>query len=295
MGCKICGCRDIEVIYDDYIRDGAPGTLTKDKIKMYQCKECRTIWHDHEEGENDDYYQSKEYRDKLEGTTELSDYYRLHDFEVLDKFNYCGTEIFRNKTVADIGCGGGGFLDFLSGVASKIIAIEPSAEYRKTLIERGYQSYTYAKDALKEWNNKVDVVTSFDVIEHVDDVVDFMEDVYNLLPAGGKGIIGTPSDCPVMRTLLGKTYEQALLYSYQHNWILSIDGFDKCCRKAGFLKVEIKSVQRYGISNMIAWIKENKPMGHIEYDLVTKTLNNVYKSELEKQGLGDYLIAYVEK
>ncbi len=46
---------------------------------------------------------------------------------------------------------------------------------------------------------------------------------------------------------------------------------------------------------MIAWLKEKKPMGHIEYDFVTNSLNNVYKSELEKQGLGDYLIAYVEK
>ena len=30
------------------------------------------------------------------------EFYRLHDKETLDKFKYIGTEIFRNRNVADI-------------------------------------------------------------------------------------------------------------------------------------------------------------------------------------------------
>lgn len=295
MYCEICGNTNVEVIFDDYIRDGALGTLTKDKYKMYQCQSCKTIWHKHGVDSNLDFYESKEYRDKLEGTAEVLDYYRLHDFEVLDKFIYCGTTIFRHKNIADIGCGGGGFLDFLSGVGKNIVAVEPSAEYRMSLKERGYYPYAYMKDAQKDWKGKLDVITSFDVIEHVDNTVDFMKDVYDLLGDGGKGIIGTPTDCPIMRRLLGKEYEQSLLYSYQHNWILSKESLEICCRKAGFSKVEIRTIQRYGMSNMIAWLNEKKPMGHISYDFVSETLDRVYKSELEKNDLGDYIIAYVEK
>ena len=295
VNCEICGGKDISIVYDDYIRDGAPGTLTPIKYKMYQCNCCKTIWHEHSKSENDEYYTSKEYRNRLEGTTELEKYYSMHDFEVLDKFNYCGTTIFRNATVADIGCGGGGFLDFLKGVAKEIIAIEPSAEYQKTLKERGYYTYTYASNAIKEWGGNVDVVTSFDVIEHVDNTVEFMKDVFNLLSEGGRAIIGTPTDCPLMRELLGHVYEQGLLYSYQHNWILSEDGFKLCCQKAGFSKIKIKYVQRYGISNMIEWIKNKKPSGHTHFEFVTDVLDKTYKSELEKSGLADYIIAYVEK
>lgn len=105
MNCKICGNEKSEVIYDDFIRDGAPGMMTKEKYKMYQCTKCGTIWHDNG-ASNDDYYQTKEYREKVDNASSLEDYYRMHDSEILDKFNYCGTEIFRNATVADIGCGG---------------------------------------------------------------------------------------------------------------------------------------------------------------------------------------------
>ncbi len=295
MKCEICGNSNINIIYDDYIRDGAPGTHTNIKYKMYQCDKCGTIWHDHSQKENETYYESKEYRDKLEGTALIDDYYRLHDFEVLDKFNYCGTTIFRNKTVADIGCGGGGFLDFLAGVSSDIVAIEPSLEYRNSLKKRGYHAYPYASDALPEWNGKIDVVTSFDVIEHVDDPIAFMKDVYDLLGEGGRGIIGTPTDCPVMRKLLGHVYEQKLLYSFQHIWILSKEGFELCCQNAGFKKVRIEFVQRYGLSNLVTWVAEREPKGHVEFDFVSKTLDSTYRRELEKQGLGDYIIAHVEK
>lgn len=295
MNCDICGNSNISIIYDDYIRDGAPGTLTKIKYKMYQCQTCRTIWHEHKKDENVDYYQSKDYRNKLEGTADLGDYYRLHDFEVYDKFTYCGTEIFRNANVADIGCGGGGFLDFLSGVSDNIVAIEPSAEYRKSLAERGYHTYTYASEAAKDWNNKLDVVTSFDVIEHVDNPTDFMKDVYSLLAESGKAIIGTPTDCPIMRELIGKDYEQGLLYSFQHIWILSEDGFRKCCENAGFTKVVIKQYQRYGLSNMLVWLRDKKPKGHVKFDFVSDSLDSVYRHEIEKAGQGDYIVAYVEK
>jgi len=295
MICKICGNEDVNVIYDDFIRDGAPGTLTKIKYKMYQCQNCKTIWHDNLDGSNEDYYTSKEYRNKLEGTANILDYYKMHDYEVLDKFKYCGTTVFRNKVVADIGCGGGGFLDFLSGVASDIVAIEPSQEYRNSLSQRQYHTYDFAENAKKDWLSKVDVVTSFDVIEHVDDPIAFMKDVYDLLKDGGIGVIGTPTDCPVMRALLGKDYEQGLLYSFQHIWILSDDGFLRCCRKAGFDNVQIQAVQRYGISNMISWVKEKKPMGHIRYDFVTDALDASYRHELEQTGQSDYIVAYVRK
>ena len=163
------------------------------------------------------------------------------------------------------------------------------------MAERGYHTYTYASEAAKDWNNKLDVVTSFDVIEHVDNPTDFMKDVYSLLAESGKAIIGTPTDCPIMRELIGKDYEQGLLYSFQHIWILSEDGFRKCCENAGFTKVVIKQYQRYGLSNMLVWLRDKKPKGHVKFDFVSDSLDSVYRHEIEKAGQGDYIVAYVEK
>lgn len=291
--CPICGSSNIKIIYDDKIRNGAIGTLTDVNYQMYQCNDCETIWHKKID-DSKTYYQSAQYRQELEHTADIHDYYANHDKEVLEKLEYTSTDIFRNKIVSDIGCGGGSFLDFVSQAAHKTVAIEPSEEYRKGLTEKGYTVYPYAVDAIKA-GEQCDVVTSWDVIEHVDDPASFMADVYNLLQNGGVGIIGTPSDCPVMRGLLGHEYEQKQLFSYQHPWILSQKSFELISRKAGFSDVNVVTKQRYGIGNMIAWLKDRKPEGHISYDFITRQVNDAYVRSIEEQDMGDYLVAYVRK
>lgn len=297
MKCKICGHEKIAVIYNDYIRDGAVETLTENKYKMFQCEKCGVIWHDINEEVNAQFYQSAQYRLALEKDAAIGHYYELHDREVLEKLQYTGTDIFRNKIVADIGCGGGSFLDFVSGAAAKTIGIEPSSLYREQLVQKGHDTYAYASQANADYKGAVDVITSFDVIEHVDNPLDFLKDVYNLLKCDGKGyaVIGTPSDAPVMRELLGKVYEQKLLYSFQHPWILSEKSYKILCEKAGFSEIRIVQKQRYGMGNMISWLLYKKPAGHSSYDFISETLDGAYRNEIEKAGLADYLIAYLKK
>lgn len=213
MKCKICGSENTDIIYNDLIRDGGLGQYTKKPIKIFQCKNCDVIWHDNEIADVKEYYETEEYRNELEGSSEEEKFYELHDKETLDKLNYTGTTIFRNKVVADIGCGCGAFLDYISGVAREVVAVEPSLKYRNIMSRKGFSTYSYADEAKKLYANKIDVITSFDVIEHVQSPESFIKDVYDLLTAGGKAIIGTPTDAPVMRSLLGKDYEKKLLFS----------------------------------------------------------------------------------
>lgn len=108
MKCKLCNCEDVAVTYDGRIRNGKVGNYTNGKIKMFRCQKCRTIWHDSMDRDYKEYYQSEEYRNELEGTSDVDEFYRMHDGESLEKFRYTGTEIFRDKVVADVGCGAGG-------------------------------------------------------------------------------------------------------------------------------------------------------------------------------------------
>lgn len=186
MRCKLCGSSRLNQMYEGIIRDGGLGRYTEEPIKIWKCNDCDVIWHN---GVNDleNYYESEEYRNALEGSSDLELFYKLHDKETLDKFQYTGTELFRQKTIADVGCGAGAFLDFLKGVAKEIVAIEPLAAYRHVMDEKGYHTYAYVEGAIKEWRNRVNVVTSFDVIEHVDNPQEFLSNIYDLLMAGGAG------------------------------------------------------------------------------------------------------------
>lgn len=292
--CKLCGSANIDITYNGVIRDGSINSKTKNPVQMYQCKECGVIWHEDLKNYSE-YYESETYRKELENTSEIADFYVNHDFECLDKFNYTGCEIFRDKIVADIGCGGGGFLDYLSGVAKKVIGIEPSEKYRTSMEKRKIETFSYAEKAAEVYKNQVDVVVSFDVIEHVENPVDFLADVYNLLKEGGQAIIGTPTDAPVMRELLGTVYEENLLFSTQHIWVLGEKSLKLCAKKAGFTSSEVKYKQRYGMGNMISWLINKKAMGHKSYGFITDTMDSVWRGQLEAQGLSDYVLIYLHK
>lgn len=295
MKCKICGSENTDIIYNDLIRDGGLGQYIKKPIKIFQCKNCDVIWHDNEIADVKEYYETEEYRNELEGSSEEEKFYELHDKETLDKLNYTGTTIFRNKVVADIGCGCGAFLDYISGVAREVVAVEPSLKYRNIMSRKGFSTYSYADEAKKLYANKIDVITSFDVIEHVQSPESFIKDVYDLLTAGGKAIIGTPTDAPVMRSLLGKDYEKKLLFSTQHLWILSEKNLRIISEKCGFKNIDIKYYQRYGIDNMLGWLKDKEPKSEIKQKFITETLNNVWKAQLVDNGLADYIVLYLEK
>lgn len=296
MKCQICGSENIELDYEGHIRDGATNVKTEEKVKIFRCTDCGVIWHHKTEEKNyEEYYVSEDYRRELESTSDIIDFYRMHDYESFDKFTYVGTEMSRNKIVTDIGCGGGAFLDYLSGVAKEVIAIEPSKTYRSEMEKKGYRTYAFTDEAIKDNKNKIELAVSFDVIEHVDDPQEFLNDIYHLLSSGGKAIIGTPTETPIMRELLGPIYEENLLFSTQHLWIFSDRNLKLMAEKAGFNKIEVKYKQRYGLGNLLAWMQYHKPKGHFKYGFITETMDEVWKRECEAQGLSDYILLYLEK
>lgn len=292
MKCKICGSSSYIIEYNGLIREGSVGRCTKDKVEIFKCTECETLWHNC--GNSGNYYTSEEYRKSVDGSSLIEDFYKLHDAESLDKFKYCGTEKFRGKVVADIGCGGGAFLDYINTVAERVIAIEPSEEYQKQLKKKGIAVYTYAEDALKEWKEKVDVIVSFDCIEDVDEPEVFLKEAYELLSSHGEAIIGTPTDAPVMRSLLGEEYDR-FLFCIQHPWILGKKSFEVMAKKIGIKNYICKFYQRYGLGNCLYWLSNRKPGKHTSYDFISKGVDELWKYELSRQELADYLVFEMKK
>ncbi len=293
--CKICGGDDVHIEYDGIIRDGGLGKYTRKPVKMYRCNQCKVIWH--EPMKNlDEYYTSDEYRLSLEGTINEADFYNLHDKESIDKLMYTGM-VYRDKVVADIGCGCGAFIDLISGISKDVIAIEPTQAYREILSRKGYKVYRYAKNALEDFKESVDVVTSFDVIEHVESPLRFMQDVYELLKNGGKAYIGTPTETPVMRKLLGECYERKLLFSTQHLWVLGESSLRKIVESSGFAKdnVRVKYFQRYGISNVLGWLKYQEPGKKVNDEMVNDAMDKAWRCGIEEQGLSDYIVLCIIK
>lgn len=294
MRCKLCNDENIKIIYHGEIKTGLLDGYTKEKWPVYQCQSCKVIWNEAQNEEAKDFYESGEYRERVDGDKSIQIFLNKYDEQVLDKFIMTGTGIFRNKVVADIGCGGGCFLDFISGVADTVIAVEPTLSYHEELKNKNYKVYSYSSEACVDYANGVDVITSFDVIEHVPEPKRFVKNIYELLKESGQFIIGTPTDYPVLRQLLGERFDK-FIFQVQHPWIFSEKSLQFLFEEAGFKNFVIEKKQKYGLGNLLHWLNEKEPRGNSTYDFITPTMNAAYMSQMEEMGNSEYLIVRGEK
>ena len=291
--CAICGSSETVVIYNGKIRNGAPGHMTDYDVEVFRCSECYAIWHK-KVSEINHFYTSDNYREIMGETATLSDYYRKHDAEILDKLIYSGTSIYRDKLFMDIGCGGGGFADYVRGVARSIVLVEPNENFATQLRNKGYEVFSYSNEAVLKYANAVELITSYDVIEHVDNPCGFLRLIYKLLVPGGNAFIGTPTEYPVLRELLGTEFD-SFVFSTQHLWVFSQRSLELMAYECGFSRIEVKFYQRFGIGNLISWLQTSEPRGEAIYSFITPALNSLYKNEMAKENTAEYLVLELEK
>lgn len=288
--CKICSSIGLKVVYQGPIRIGKFGSLSEQPHAIMQCPTCHAKELPNTFGSAGEYYQGEAYRKEVDGEVEASDYFRLHDGEQLRNLSVTGTGMFRNKVIADVGCGAGSFLDGVRGHAARAIAIEPYSTFRTSLAVRGYSCYPYIRDALAEHAEKVDVATSFSVLEHVEDPLDFLKGMRSLLAPGGKAVISTPNADDILLEALPESYP-SFFYRKAHLWYFNAEGLTRLLSLAGFPSVKIVFHQRFGLGNFLGWMKEARPQGDTRPSYVSATLDAAWKAELERSGRCDYLYA----
>lgn len=122
--------------------------------------------------------------------------------------------------ILDYGCSTGLFVDFLK-----------SRGYHAT----GYDPYVSAFSDRSILNNQFDYVSSQDVIEHVADPRELVDEYAGLLKAGGKLLIGTPNASEIS---LNERYSMELHQPY-HRHILSESALTTLCERAGLRRVAV--------------------------------------------------------
>jgi len=101
------------------------------------------------------------------------------------------------KNVCDIGCGAGYGSNYLAQTAKKVIAMDISADaidWASKYFSRDNIKFLTA-DAVDQWpiEDKFDVITSFETMEHVERPEIFLERIYNHLLPGGMLFLSVPN------------------------------------------------------------------------------------------------------
>ena len=286
--CLICGATGLQGFYRGPIRTGSFGKSSAKEAEITRCPACGAQYLPPVMEDMAAYYQSGNYRQDLDQGNTVEKYFQLSDDEQTFKAEILGFHQLRNRVVADVGCGGGSFLDLAKGAASRTLAIEPDQNYHASLAQRGHEVFPYASAALAQYRGGVDVAVSFSVIEHIERPREFLAEIRALLKPGGKLLLSTPNArdflleiCPEYR---------AFFYRKVHLWYFDGDALRHLAKLAGFDRCEIQFKHRFDLSNFFIWLRDHRPsgLGAIPLD---QTVNALWAQSLEKAGRSDYLYA----
>lgn len=182
-----------------------------------------------------------------------------------------GTERVRPRLL-DIGCGLGYFLDVAQDVGFDVTGVEfnPGA-VRKMREKYAFPVHEGAVETLAVPAGSFDVVTMFDVIEHLHDPFGTLECMYKLLRPGGMVAISTMDSESIMSRLLGKRLED-FRRTREHLYFFSRKSITKILESRGFSVYKIRS---YGHTFELAFLFErmviiNRPIFLSARWLVTK-------------------------
>jgi SAM-dependent methyltransferase len=207
-----------------------------------------------------DIYASTECRCLLDEATDTVGFFAEHDILQLQNLSVLWPESLRNKTIADVGCAAGSFLDHVRGIAGRTIAIEPCASYHDHLRQRKHTVYTYANVAEQQEPGSVDFAFTFCFIEHAPNPRAFLADIARLLKPDGRLLVSTPNRRDLLMDLLPQDYP-GFFYRSVYKWYFDTTSFARCAGEAGFHVAENRCVHRFGLSNALRWLRERRPGG----------------------------------
>jgi len=285
--CEICGGADWVEVYRGAVRDGAFGSL-RDQAVIAQCNGCGVQRLSEDCCIPDSHYETGEYRARLKQELDAESYFSGHDHLQIFALQTIPLPQLRGKTVADIGCAGGSFLDHVKGLAGRTLAVEPFQEYHQSLGERGYEVFSYAEQAAAKARGQVDFAFSFQVIEHTANPRRFLAGIAPLLGPDGSLYISTPNRRDILMALLPDDYP-AFFYRVVHRWYFDAESLAECARLAGYEVSEVHHVHRYGMANALRWLWDRKPTGNAPMAGIDRTADQLWKAQMEGAGTSDCL------
>jgi len=285
--CEICGNTHWTEVYCGSVRDGAFGAV-RDNASVAACSECGTQRLGEEWCIPDSYYETGEYRTYLKQELDTNAYFEKHDW--LQKFalQTIPLEDLREKTIADVGCAGGSFLDHVHGIVGKAYAIEPCQEFHQSLLERDYGVFSFANEVPPDVHGTLDYAFSYQVIEHTKNPKAFLDDIRPLLKPDGVLYLSTPNRRDILMHLLADDYP-SFFYRVVHRWYFDAASLEACAKLAGFKVAKTHFVHRYNMANAMRWLRDKKPTGNVPEPSLDHMADKFWQGWLENTGASDCL------
>lgn len=147
------------------------------------------------------------------------------------------------SSVLDVGCATGGFLKCAEQAGYQVMGVEVSAFAAQKAATKGLKIMNCDLPAAGLPTGQYDAVTLWDVIEHLDNPLPTLTEVYRLLRPGGVLFLTTGDAGSRWAKIAGRYWQ--LLTPPQHLYFYNLRSLGKALELSGFF---LKDVWRYGKS-----------------------------------------------
>ena len=163
--------------------------LIKEEIKYFECAECSLRF----------FYPLITGDERFYKSLQNFDWYYVDDKL---EYQYAKDYVLAGDVVLDVGSGKGAFSKHVSEKNGEFIGLDFSENAKIMAQENGIDIRLESiLDYADKYPESVDVVTSFQVLEHIDDPKSFLEAKLRALKVGGKMIIAVPSEDSFLSTV----------------------------------------------------------------------------------------------
>ncbi|WP_299015062.1 class I SAM-dependent methyltransferase [uncultured Polaribacter sp.] len=139
-----------------------------------------------------DFYKSEAYISHTDSNTSVFDkvYQLVRNYTLKQKLNLLNSFQTEAKTVLDVGAGTGDFLQFCKANQWRVFGVEPSLDAR-TIANKKSITLHETLDDLED--TKFDVITLWHVLEHVENLAEYIKRLKALLKPKGRIVIAVPN------------------------------------------------------------------------------------------------------
>lgn len=229
MRCKFCAKHQLVEVNFESLVSAIPAGLSRAEAATfigYRCQYCRSV----------------ENSTKFDPSCYVEGYYsKIANYErQIPSYDYTGNLVkylkSKKGSVLDLGAGQGAFASYLKLQGLDVDVVEPDLGYQKVLLG----SFDKVYSNLEELQKKYDTVVSIGVLEHVDNPIEHILDVFeHALDEDGELICQYPNTNGLTARLNFQGWD--MLYEAGHNFIPSAAGLKAALNSVGIKIIDVYS------------------------------------------------------
>ena len=270
---------------------------SKDRANYFRCDSCGTIFQDplptlqemmdyaNAEYSNGLYKEYLEANDLKYATFE----YRLN--KVVEAFKRQNPSVTAPR-ILDVGCSNGRFIEVAirNGIEAWGLELSENAIAAASPDTRVRIYHGDANNIEHLGMEKFDIITAFDLVEHLFDPFSFLNHLYKIITKDGIIVITTPDASSLPRMLMGKNWP--MLQPFQHTILLSRKASQMLLQKTNYKDISVEGTKKvFTLDYLFNQLKGPSPNLYQIYNRFEKILPNFIKENKIQVNIGEMMVS----